>query len=275
VADFAARRAAAYQAWYEHMPVRASVLRQGLEGLARGAEMRVYGQVPFGRLATLVLVDGRQYRDAQACLKPGKHGGALINPETCAEWAEPQRSYLGPAQEQWLDGALARSAGQWNVIGQQTLFGARDALPGPGQRFWTDGWDGYPAARKRLTDSLQRHRVSNPVLLGGDVHENWVGHVKADYFDAGSATVGVEFCGTSITSRSGDTAVEKTSERLAENPHFVFGEARWRGYGLAEFTPARLTTTLRAVRDVTRADSEAFTLASFSVVAGQPRLERQ
>jgi alkaline phosphatase D len=66
---------------------------------------------------------------------------------------------------------------------------------------WNDGWDGYEAARTRLTDSLQRHRLANPVLLGGDVHENWVGHVKADYARPDSAALGVEFCGTSITSR--------------------------------------------------------------------------
>lgn len=275
VEDFAARRAAAYQAWYEHMPVRASVLTQGLAGMARGAELRIYQQLRYGRLATLYLLDGRQYRDRQPCLKDGKPGGVLVNPASCPEWAEVQRSYLGAAQEQWLDGALAASAGRWNVIGQQTLFGARDAQPGPGQRFWNDGWDGYAGARRRLTDALQRHRVANPVLLGGDVHEHWVGHVKADYADAGSATVGVEFCGTSITSRASDSGIARAAERLAENPHFVFGEARYRGYGLADFTPQRLSTTLRAVQDATRADSEVFTLARFEVAEGRPQLERQ
>jgi alkaline phosphatase D len=275
VDDFAARRAAAYQAWYENMPVRAAMLTQGLAGLARGAELRIYQQVPFGRLASLHLLDGRQYRDRQPCLKDGQPGGRLVDPAKCREWADPQRSYLGAAQEQWLDGTLARSGGRWNVIGQQTLFGPRDAQPGPGQRLWNDGWDGYAGNRKRVTDALQRHAVSNPVLLGGDVHENWVGHVKADYADATSPTVGVEFCGTSISSRASASAVEKTPERLAENPHFVFGDAQYRGYGVAEFTPGRLTTTLRAVQDATKADSDAFTLARFEVAAGRPRIERQ
>ncbi|MDP3700133.1 MAG: alkaline phosphatase D family protein [Hylemonella sp.] len=274
VDDFGARRAAAYQAWYEHMPVRASMLTHGLAGLARGAEMRIYQQVPFGRLATLHLLDSRQYRDRQPCLKDGQPGGRLVDPAQCTEWAEPQRNYLGRTQEQWLDGALARSTGRWNVIGQQTLFGPRDAQPGAGQRLWNDGWDGYAGARRRVTDALQRHAVSNPVLLGGDVHENWVGHVKADYADAGSATVGVEFCGTSISSRASASAVEKTPERLAENPHFVFGDAQYRGYGVAEFTPGGLSTTLRAVQDATRPDSAAFTLAAFGVRDGRARIER-
>jgi len=272
VADFPARRAAAYQAWYEHMPVRASVLTQAVEGLARGAELRIYQQVPYGRLATLYLLDGRQYRDRQPCLKDGRPGGRLVDPAGCPDWNDPQRSYLGHQQEQWLDGALAKSAGQWNVIGQQTLFGPRDAKPGPGQRLWNDGWDGYSAARSRLTDSLRRHAVANPVLLGGDVHENWVGHVRADYSDAASPTVGVEFCGTSITSRAGGAA--QVPERLAENPHFVFADGQYRGYGVAEFTPGQLTTTLRAVQDATRADSDVFTLARFAVPGGRARIER-
>ena len=273
-ADFAVRRAAAYQAWYENMPVRASVLTQGMAGLARGAEMRIHQQLAWGRLATLYLLDGRQYRDRQACLKDDKPGSNLVDPAKCAAWTDPKRSYLGAPQEQWLDQALAASGGRWNVIGQQTLFGQRDAHPGPGQRLWNDGWDGYGPTRTRLTDALQRHRVSNPVLLGGDVHENWVGHVKADYANPASATVGVEFCGTSISSRASESAIAKTDERLAENPHFIFGEARHRGYGLSEFTPGKLSTTLRAVRDITRADSEVFTLASFEVTQGKPRIER-
>ena len=274
VDDFAARRAAAYQAWYEHMPVRASVLTQALGGLARGAELRIHQHVDWGRLARLYLLDGRQYRDRQPCQDVQRPGGRLVDPAACPEWADARRSYLGAAQERWLDAALAQSGGRWNVLGQQTLFGPRDAQPGPGQRLWNDGWDGYAGARTRLTGALQRHAVRNPVLLGGDVHEHWVGHVQADYADARSLTVGVEFCGTSISSRSRASSIARAPERLAENPHFVFGEARWRGYGLADFTPGRLTTTLRAVEDATRADSPVFTLAQFEVADGRPRIER-
>jgi alkaline phosphatase D len=272
VSDFAARRAAAYQAYYEYMPLRASVLTRAMAGLASGAEMRIYQQVQFGRLASLYLLDSRQYRDQQVCTKGGHPGSGTVDPTHCAAWSDPARSMLGAQQEQWLDAGMARSNGQWNVIGQQTLFGPRDFKPGPGQSFWNDGWDGYSAARSRLTGSLRGNKVSNPVLLGGDVHENWVGHVKADYADAASATVGVEFCGTSITSRSGGNS--KTAERLAENPHFVFAEAQRKGYGVAEFTSKQLTTTLRVVEDVTRKDSKVETLAAFVVPAGRPVIER-
>ena len=268
---FAARRAAAYQAFYEHMPLRANVLTLALAGLAQGAEMRIYSSVPFGNLATLYLLDDRQYRDPQACTKDGRAGSSTANPDTCAIWNEPRRTLLGAQQEQWLDQSFAKDKAQWNVLGQQTVLGQRDFKSGPGLALSNDGWDGYSAARTRLTDSMQRTRLANPVILGGDVHSNWVGHVKADYARADSATVGVEFCGTSITSHGGSN--ERMASVLAENPHFVFADRERRGYGVVEFTPKQLTTTLRVVDDVTREDTGISTLASFVVEAGRPRIQ--
>jgi alkaline phosphatase D len=64
------------------------------------------------------------------------------------------------------------------------------------------------------------------------------------------------------------------ARRLAENPHFVFADGWQRGYGVAEFTPARLTTTLRVLDDAKRPDAQVATLARFAVEAGRPRLER-
>jgi alkaline phosphatase D len=281
-ADFARRRAAAYQAYYENMPIRASTLMQALAGMTQhdsGAEMRIYQRVDFGRLATLYLLDTRQYKDPQACTKGGALGASMVNPASCAGWSDPKRTMLGAQQEKWLGAELAQSTTRgntWNVLGQSTLFGQRDNRGGPEQAFFNDGWDGYTAARTRMTDALQKNAVRNAVFLGGDVHENWVGHVKADYAPTAagraSATVGVEFCGTSITSRSGGN--KHTEQRLAENPHFVFADADKKGYGVAEFTPGQLTTTLRVVDDVTRADAKVETLASFNVQAGRSVVQR-
>jgi alkaline phosphatase D len=277
--DFLARRAAAYQAWYEHMPVRASVLTQGLAGLVnntgRGAEMRIYQRLEYGQLASIYLLDARQYKDPQVCNKGDGPGSSRVNPATCKQWHDPKRSLLGLQQERWLTGEFATTRSRdvrWNVLGQQTLMGQRNFKTDSGQSLWNDGWDGYAAARTRLTDSLRQHFVVNPVVLGGDVHENWVGHVKADYADPNSVNVGVEFCGTSITSRSGGGA--RTAQILAANPHFVFAEAQRKGYGVVEFTPGQLSTTLRVVDDVTRQDSRIETLARFTVQAGRPVVER-
>ncbi len=275
VPDFAARRTAAYQAFYEHMPVRASVLTRAMAGLASGAEMRIYQRVPYGRLASLYMLDARQYKDAQVCTQGGKAGSSTLNPANCAAWNDPARSMLGAQQESWLDAEWGRADSKerrWNVVGQQSLLGQRDFRRGPDQVLWNDGWDGYAAARRRFTGALQKHAVANPVVLGGDVHENWVGHIKADYADAASPTVGTEFCGTSITSRSAGNA--KIPDYLAENPHFVFADSERKGYGVVELTPRKLTTTLRVVSDVTRVDSGVQTLAEFAVQAGRTVIER-
>ncbi|HYF18480.1 MAG TPA: alkaline phosphatase D family protein [Ramlibacter sp.] len=270
VADFGARRAAAYQAFYEHMPIRASEFALALAGGAR-ADLRVHARYRHGRLADLLLLDGRQYRHPQACA-PADRRAAPADPTACPALDDPSRSLLGAAQEQWLEQAFAQAGPGWTVIGQQTLFGQRDLQPGAGEVLWNDGWDGYRPARRRLTDALQRHAVANPVFLGGDVHEHWVGHVKADYGRPDSAVVGVEFCGTSVTSRPGSP--ERTAIRLKENPHFVFADGLHRGYGLVDFTPQRLTATLRGLDDATVPFAQARTLATFVVEAGRKRLVR-
>ncbi|MFZ2388102.1 MAG: alkaline phosphatase D family protein [Polaromonas sp.] len=270
--DFAARRAAAYQAFYEHMPIRASVLTQAMAGLASGAEMRIYKRVHYGQLASFYMLDARQYKDPQVCTRDGKKGSDTLNPANCTDWDTPDRSLLGVGQERWLDAEFGKAGRHWNVLGQQSLLGRRDFRSGTGQLLWNDGWDGYSAARTRLTDSLRKNAVANPVILGGDVHENWVGQVKADYAQAASPAIGVEFCGTSISSHSGGN--QKTAERLAENPHFVFADAERKGYGVVEFTPRHLSTTLRVVDDVRRPVTAIETLASFRVQAGKSVVER-
>lgn len=280
-ADFAMRRAAAYQAYYENMPIRASTLTKSLAGLTSGAEMRIFQRVDVGQLASFYMLDPRQYRDRQACSKDGKLGASMVNPAKCTDWLDPKRTMLGAQQESWLSVELASAkqrGSTWNVLAQSTLFGLRDNTPGDGQSFFNDGWDGYAPARKRLTDALQKNTVQNAVMLGGDVHENWVGYLKADYSQTAAAqaapAIGVEFCGTSITSTAGSSAVEKTPERLVENPHFVFADAKFRGYGVVEFTPKQLTTSLRVVDNVRAKTTTPSTLAQFVVPAGRALIER-
>jgi len=268
VANFAQRRAAAYQAYYENMPLRSSVLTQSLGGMAQGAEMRIYGRVAFGSLATIYLLDDRQYRNPPACTKGGRPGSSTLDPASCSAWHDPLRSFLGAAQEQWLDQAFGKAGPGWNVVGQQTVFGQRDFRSGPQELMSNDGWDGYAPARARFLASMQRQQLANPVFLGGDVHANWVGHVKADYAHPASPAIGVEFCGTSISSNGGSN--DRLVAQLQENPHFIYANRERRGYGVVEFTPARLTTTLRAVHDVRQEQSGIETLASFVVEAGRP-----
>jgi alkaline phosphatase D len=273
-ADFRARRAAAYQAYYEHMPLSASALTGAMQGLSGGAEMRLYSQFRYGRLAQIDLLDLRQYRAPQACTPRGRAGGGEIDPQGCEALADPRRSMLGAAQEQWLHAQLASGEAAWTVLAQGTLFGQCNLRAAPAHRIWNDGWDGYPAARRRLTDALQASGARNAVLLGGDVHQNWVGHVKQDYARPDSANVAVEFCGTSVTSRPRGSKADALPKLLQTNPHFVYADATHRGYGLADFTPARLQVQLRVADDVAKPDTAVRTLASFAVEAGRAQVER-
>ena len=141
--QFLMRRAAAYQAYYEHMPLRHSAR-------PHGPHVRLYDRYTFGNLLQIYVLDDRQYRSPQACPRPGiggQYGGAGV---AVCDLRDPGRTLLGAEQETWLMEALGASQTQWNVLAQQTLMAQLDRQPGPEQAFWTDGWDGYPAARARL-----------------------------------------------------------------------------------------------------------------------------
>lgn len=274
--DFAQRRAAAYQAYYEHMPVRASAFANALL-TGQAGHLQMHDQFQFGNLASLCMLDTRQYRDPQVCTKEGKSGSGMVDPDQCATWDDPARSMLGVAQEQWLDQRFAQAvqsgAPRWNLVGQQTLLCPRDLRPGPQRFFWNDGWDGYPAARQRLLQSLQKHQVPNAVFLGGDVHENWVGHVMPSQAKQSGEALAVEFCGTSITSKSGRSN-ERLPTVLAENSHFVFADVERKGYGLLDLTHQQLKVQLRVVDDVTRRQTQIETLAAFEVTPGRSQITR-
>src|SRR5262245_6467547 len=217
---FLARRAAAYRAYYEHMP-----LRRGAVPL--GPHMRLYGRVGWGSLAEFHVLDDRQYRSHQVCAPPGRGGSSVV--EDCAARLDPRLTMLGDVQERWLQGSLERSRARWNVIAQQTLMAQLDRKVGPGQAFWTDGWDGYPAARRRLLDFLAAKKPANPLVIGGDVHSFWVTDLKPDFDDPRSPTVATEFVGTSITSGLSRSQAEQDALR-AENPHIRYADVTRRGY---------------------------------------------
>ena len=158
-APFLERRAAAYRAYYEHMPLPPRMRPEG-------PNMRIYTHLDWGALARFYVLDDRQYRSWHACPRPQRRAGSnTVDIERCARLTAPGRSILGRAQERWLDDELAGSRAAWNVIAQQTRMAQFDTKPGPGRHAWTDAWDGYPAARQRLLDSCKK--TSNPVVLGG------------------------------------------------------------------------------------------------------------
>ena len=283
--NFPERRAAAYQAFYEHQPISLASIIPSVtadkpflfSATPPRTELRLYQNLRYGRLANINLLDCRQYRSRQVCNPKNAYGSSTLNAKQCPSWNDPNRSLLGLEQEAWLNRQLtsegtSRDPAVWQIIAQSTLFGDRRWQKKDETYYWNDGWDGYAVARLRMVELLQK--VKNPVMLGGDVHENWVGHIKQDYENPDSPNVGIEFCGTSITSNSTtNSATRKTA--LVNNPHFIFEDGAHRGYGIIDIRPQSLDTRLRVVENVKRTDGGAVrTLAHFHVEAGRLAVER-
>lgn len=266
--QFSSLRAAAYQAFYENMPLPRSVLRNGINGLLNGHEVRLFSAFDFGSLARIHMLDSRQYRDAPPCGASPRAALAKV----CSQYAYSARSMLGWNQEAWLAESMRTSKSQWNIFAQQTVFTPADMHIPLAQRRDTDSWAGFPQARQRLIDDISKHAPNGPLVLGGDIHLNWVAHVHRDPVDVSTPVVASEFCGTSITSRSGRSEA-RTLEAVNGNPHCVYSNAAYRGYGLVDITPKSATVTLRAVRDVKDENSEIFDLKRFEVEAGSPQIK--
>lgn len=262
---FEQRRAAAYQAFYEHMPLRTSTLLAGIRGLQDGAELRIYDRVDFGTLATFHVLDDRQYRDAPLCPTSPKPGVAAV----CMA-PQNTRTILGHEQEVWLDQGFERSARRgttWNVIAQQTRFTPTNYLSGPDKKMSIDDWDGYPESRQRLLNAMQRRKLRNPVIVGGDIHQNWVARVHRDPYDVNSSSLASEFCGTSISSSSSRTQ-DQANRLAAVNPHCVLVNPEKRGYGVVELTPKEMLVSLRVLDNALVRESDVKTLAQFNVPDG-------
>lgn len=258
---FERRRAAATKAYWEHMPFPKAMR-------PREHEMRIHDRYDWGALARIITVDDRQYRDAQVCPKPGKGGSNTMSVRDCPDFLDQRRTLLGEPQERWLAESWDTRR-PWNLLGQQTLMSRmnwQENPQGPGT-YWTDGWDGYPAARQRLLRDLAARRPANTVVLGGDVHANYVSDLKLDFDDAKSAVLATEFCGTSISSHGMDQA--RIDRALPHNPHLRYGRSDQHGYMQFDLRPGRLEAELRSVRDMWEPDSPVDVSARFVVEAGK------
>lgn len=265
--DFAARRAAAYQACWEHLPFPTSA-RPRLD--VPGAAMRINGRLDWGPLARIHLLDGRQHRVPQACPRPGQRGSNTVARRDCPDLLDLRRSLLGFGQEQWLaDGwDLQRP---WNLVGQQTLMARHswsDPAAGGGGTYWTDGWDGYVASRNRLLATVAERRVPGVVVLGGDVHAHVVADLKADFDHLGAPTVATEFCGTSISSPG--LPQDRLDAARRFNPHIHVSRSDQRGCIQFTLDAKRLHAALRVVDNASDPASVVRTSAEFLVEAGRP-----
>ena len=254
------RRAAGYQAWWEHMPVRVPRARSW-------ADLSITRTVEWGALAKFWVLDTRQFRSDQACGDGNKD-------VPCGDWSDPSRTLLGAAQERWLLDGLARDPARWQVLANQVMMAPFDVEPGNATRWSMDQWGGYPFARQRLMDVIGTSARGRTVTITGDIHSSWVNELRLDALRADSPAVGVEFVGTSITSEGdGSDAWAVVNDRSRpENPQMKWHNAR-RGYMHCVVTPAEWRTAYRIVPRVTVPGEAVQTASSWRVPHGRPQLD--
>jgi alkaline phosphatase D len=259
--DWLVRRAAAYRAYMEWLPVRESS-REGI---------RLYRDFGFGGLVDLVMLDTRGFRDRQL------FGG------TNAAIGAPDRTLLGAEQEAWLFDRLRtsqQSGAGWRVIGQQVLFSP--VTPPLVPVLNVDVWDGYPAARTRVLDLLSNENIRDVAILTGDLHSSWAFEVPRDPWrgydsQTGAGTLAVEMVTPAISSPPffTDPALRDQAALLSLlAPHLKYLDGESRGYVLLDITRERLKADWYVVPTVAERSDDESNAASFVCERGSSRLVR-
>lgn len=255
---FLLRRAAAFQAWYEHLPLRRAQMPNGPDILA-------YRRLMIGDLLSVNVLDTRQYRSDQPC-------GDGVKAD-CAEALEAHRTMLGDTQERWLYDGFPAPGARWTLLAQQVPIMRADRNPDPNIFAPSmDKWDGVAAARDRLFAAVENAKLRNLVVADGDVHYNCAGELKKNFADEKSATLGVEFVATSISSLGdGYDTNNRHKALMQQDPHIKFYNGQ-RGYVRHVVTPERWQADYQVLDKVSVPDGRMSTRRSFVVENGVSRL---
>ena len=252
-ARFLALRANAFQAYYEHLPLRRPQRPVG-------PDIRMHRRVEYGALASFHVLDTRQYRSDQLteAFPAGPQDPRVF---------DASRTLMGDEQERWLFDGMSTSRATWNVLAQQTIMAQVDYDGGPGVAVNHDQWDGYAVSRRRFMDFLDQARPSSPVVLSGDWHSAWVADLRADFSRPETPVTATEFVGTSISSGCGWAAAVKAA-RL-HNPHVKYLNPDRRGYARCVITPDQWRTDYRIVTSANDTNAPATTDSSWIVENGR------
>lgn len=257
--EFARRRAAAYQAYFEHMPLRRM-------SLPSGSDMLLYRGFEFGKLASFHVLDTRQYRTIQ----PMAEGFHPMSPRMLS----PKGTILGERQRTWLLDRLSNTKAAWNVIAQQVMVAPIDYKAGNEIGLNPDKWSGYENDRRNLIRHLQSAKTPNPVIITGDIHCHWANEIANDFDGETAVPVAVELVGTSISSDGdGEPDSKRNQTLMRENPCVKFRNKQ-RGYVMCEVTRGGLKADFKTLPYISRKGAPLETAASFVIESGKPRLNR-
>ena len=258
--DFLIRRAAAYQAFYENMPLRRT-------SIPAGPNLQLYRRGAFGQLAEFMVLDGRQYRSDQ----PNNDVRSPLNNAAF----NPESSMLGSEQRNWLKQSLIQSRGTWNILAQQVMMGMVGMPSGDiPMSYSMDQWPGYTHERMELLRFMADRKISNPVVLTGDIHSNWANELRVDDRKMDTPAVAAEFIGTSISSAGdGQDRIADHNKLLSNNPFIKFHN-RQRGYFRCTVTQKTWTTDYMVVDKVTAPGGKVTKRTSLVLENGSPTLQQ-
>ncbi len=262
--SYGARRARAYRAYDEWMPVR----MEGTADLRDGT--RLFRRLQFGRLAELSMLDLRSYRSKQVTPHPVPVPEAVPVPlpGTSPDVAAPGRTILGSGQMAWLKQTLSRRHAQWKIIGNPVMIApisfvqlpadlirpvnnVTGLIPDDGFPFNVDQWDGYTEDRREIYRHIRDHQVQDAVFVTGDIHSAWASELPYDVggYPVTGATAGVEFVCSSVTSNNLKDEIGTSSRAapnlliesliLANNRHIKYLNFDDHGFSVLDLTPAR------------------------------------
>jgi alkaline phosphatase D len=286
----------ATQAWIEHIPNSIPFLSDQEPLVA----VQIYRAFKFGNLLELVMTDERLYRDAppgdnlevqqQRYLQQKRY----LIPD-CPQRHEPQRTMLGHTQRQWFLDQIINSSSTWKIWGNEVMTMQLKYLSAFTSKFSGqltpdlfvsfDQWDGYPAERTLIFQTLKEAGVKNFVTITGDFHTFVTGYQKVNFDDFQEAPIGVEFLVGSVASSNFAETSNSSSQQLipsvevmtqtltASNPHVQHFDSTTHGYNLVEVTPEALTCTLKAVSDITKQRGTLSILKVFRVPRDQVLIE--
>jgi len=240
------------------MPIRPSLWRGRREA-------QLYRAVDWADLASLSVLDTRQYRSAPPCAAPNVARNVRL--DACAEAAAPFRTIMGDTQERWLSNRLAGETRPWTLVAQQVFF-APLWLDGAHRSTFSDQWDGYAANRDRVLREMTRPAVQNPIVLSGDVHSFWVNNLDGP---SGSA-IGSEIVTSALAAASPPAGRFGEVER--NNPHIRFHDVEQVGWVKLDIDRSALRVEMRMIADRGAARSAARSLATFVTQSGSRRMER-
>lgn len=253
--EWLARRAAAYQAYYEHMPLRLPP--------PDGPDYKIYHALKWGDLAEFWLLDTRQYRSDQNC--------GDVPGQGCAGWQMYDGTVLGEEQEQWLRDGMSASAATWKILAQQIVFSTVSFM---GTLVNFDQWDGYPVARQRLLDFINDEQLENVVVLSGDLHVGGLGDLGAIADDDMSPTIAAEIVTTAMSS-AGSIPPETVEALIVQVPRIKYFNAHSRGYVSHTITRELYTVRCFMVDSVLVPESAGVVEAEYFIDAGTPGFRPQ